>query len=46
MFKSLFSRVLVTCVFVAAASAQPVIAPDALVRQVSNEVIDTVKSDK
>lgn len=49
MFKPLFSRVLVTCVFVAAAaaaSAQPVIAPDALVRQVSNEVIDTVKSDK
>jgi phospholipid transport system substrate-binding protein len=49
MFKSLFSRALMACAFfsaAAAASAQPVLAPDALVRQVSNEVIDTVKSDK
>jgi phospholipid transport system substrate-binding protein len=49
MFKPLFSRALVACVFISAAgaaAAQSVIAPDALVRQVSNEVIDTVKSDK
>jgi phospholipid transport system substrate-binding protein len=49
MFKPHFSRALVAFVFAAAAaaaSAQPVTAPDALVRQVSNEVIDTVKSDK
>ncbi len=49
MIKPLFFRALVACIFFAAAgaaSAQSVIAPDALVRQVSNEVIDTVKSDK
>lgn len=55
MLKSLSARLLpfarwaLPMAFVAAgaaASAQAVVAPDALVRQLSTEVIDTVKSDK
>lgn len=48
MFKSLFHRFLMlACAgLLAAATAQAQTAPDALVRQISNEVIDTVKSDK
>jgi phospholipid transport system substrate-binding protein len=49
MFKSFFTRVFVTLSLVAgaaSASAQAVTAPDTLVREISTEVIDTVKADK
>jgi phospholipid transport system substrate-binding protein len=49
MFKSFFARVFVTLSLVAgaaSASAQAVTAPDTLVREISTEVIDTVKADK
>jgi phospholipid transport system substrate-binding protein len=48
MFKSLFTRFLAATALVAASAAALAadVAPDALVRQVSDEVIDTVKSDK
>lgn len=49
MFKSLFHRFLLLLsagLLAAATGVQAQTAPDALVRQISNEVIDTVKSDK
>ncbi len=51
MFQTFFAPKLITAlaVFAAAtglASAQAVVTPDALVRQISTEVIDTVKTDK
>lgn len=50
LFKSLWSRGVAVLSFgvlmSGAASASGVLAPDALIRQVSNEVIETVKTDK
>jgi len=48
MFKSLFTKLIAVGALAAAGTAVLAadVAPDALVRQVSNEVIETVKSDK
>jgi phospholipid transport system substrate-binding protein len=44
-FKQVFAALSMTLAL-AAAQAQPATAPDALIKQLSNEVIDAVKSDK
>ena len=47
MFQRMISTLAVALVaFAAASSAQAQTAPDAMIKQVSNEVIDTVKADK
>jgi phospholipid transport system substrate-binding protein len=46
-FKQVFAALLMTLALaLAGAQAQPATAPDALIKQLSNEVIDAVKSDK
>ena len=46
MFKSLLTAVSVACAVFAAPAAMAELAPDALVRQISAEVIDAAKADK
>ena len=46
MFKTLLTAVSVACAVLASPAAMAELAPDALVRQISAEVIDTAKADK
>lgn len=46
MFRQVVSSLVVTVAALGAAAAQAAVAPDAMVKQVANQVIDQVKSDK
>jgi phospholipid transport system substrate-binding protein len=46
MLKTLLTRITLVCALALAAVAHAQTAPDALVRQISTEVIDTAKADK
>ncbi len=46
MFKTLLTATTLACAVLAAPAAMAELAPDALVRQISVEVIDTARSDK
>ncbi len=46
MFKTLLTTTALACAVLAAPAAMAELAPDALVRQISVEVIDTARSDK